>query len=215
MIISNHKLIYLHVPKTGGNALQTRLLAISDDKKKIEAHHDGINRFEINGPMTPRKHTTLAAYHKSLGPNLTDWKVMITIRHPFERAVSLYFSPHRWTKQNKQGRWYIHDPIWDEAQFLNMLNPAPDKECLPIVDFLRVGQHIHRPDIVLRYTHLQSDFDSAVKQHGLPTFPTLPHVNKSAANQNLRQRVLDSTRLRDHVERIFHEDMDYFSFAPT
>jgi hypothetical protein len=212
MIISSNKLIYLHVPKTAGNALQTQLLAISDDEKKIQPQHDGINRFEVNGPITSQKHNTLASYHKNLGGTLDGWKVMISVRHPFERAVSLFFSPNRWTQKNTSGEWYIKKPAWNEAQFLNLITPSTQCACAPITDFLRIRNDVYKPDIVLRYTHLQSDLDAALKQHGLPKFPPLPRINQSAASETLRQHVLSSTHLRDHVEGIFQDDMNLFSF---
>jgi len=105
-----HRLIYLHPPKTGGNSIQSVLLPFSDDRKVLVGHQDGRDRFEVRGPATASKHATLADYASSL--DIAAYRVAISVRHPFDRAVSFFFSPHRWMRQTEDG-WSLATPVWD------------------------------------------------------------------------------------------------------
>lgn len=209
MISSKHHFIYLHVPKTGGNSLQTILLPFSDDKKYVEAHHDEINRFGVSGPITDDKHTTLQFYSDALGKNFEHYKIVITQRHPFERAMSFYFSPHRWFRRHPDGHWYCLDAVWDEDAFLACLKSLPS-----MLDYLTVDGAVRRPDIEIRTEHMVKDCQTAFKALNLPGAEQLqiPSVNKSyGAKQQLRA-CLSNTRLRDFVENLYAEDMTFFNY---
>lgn len=209
MISSRHRFIYIHIPKTGGNAVQTCLLPVCDDQKVVHRHQDGIDRFGVSGPITPRKHAPLKHYQSALGGSLQGWRVMTTIRHPFERAISAYFSPHRWFEQADDGGWHARTPVWDETAFCALLETG---EFQPAFRYLHLGSHVHRPEICLRCSHLQQDFRAAAHALALPALPALPRVNVSAA-PDAQRRLLQSRTLRDMLEDHYRADMDFFGFA--
>ena len=206
------KTIYIHAPKTAGNAIQSLLFDISDDDKIVHHHQDGVDRFEVSGPITFSKHSALRIYNNGLANNLSGWRVMVSIRHPFERAISAYFSPHRWYKQDAQETWTLQNPVWDETQFFDYITPKPLGQFQLITSYLCVNDIIHKPDVVLRHTHLQSDLDAAVKKLGLPVLSALPQLNQSIGSQTLRNKLLSSMDLRSRVETIAQRDMDFFDF---
>jgi hypothetical protein len=154
MLSSAYKFIFLHVPKTGGNAVQTNLLPLSEDHQVTNLSQDGFHRFGIVGPVTPRKHAVLSEYSDILGDDLNSYKTVISYRPPFERMVSLYFSGHRWTASA---------PVWSEEQFIDLVKRTPTT-----ADFLRIKGKIVQPDFVLRFDDLQVDFSSLVKALSLP-----------------------------------------------
>lgn len=110
MFVDSLGTVFLHVPKTGGNFVQTVFmdLGLTKDQKVVSGHQDGANRFEIRGPETKSKHQTLEEYRRYLvHQEFRELQVLVTYRPPVERVVSLYLSPHRW----------ISEPIWSRLSW--------------------------------------------------------------------------------------------------
>ena len=210
MISSQHRFIYLHVPKTGGNSIQSALLPYSDDEKvRVAEAQDGVDRFEVRGPITPSKHSALQPYVAALGEAVRDYRIVISVRHPFDRAISYYFSPSRWLRVDKDGRYYTKTPTWDRARFMNLIG-----EIRPMVKFLALGDNYLRPAHVIRYENMAEDFAGTVAALGLPAEAArLPHVNRSAAADDLRAEVAADAGLRAEVEGMFPLDMRMFGYA--
>jgi hypothetical protein len=205
MFSEQHKLIYLHAPKTGGNSIQTVLLPYSADRKIVTGFRDGVDRFEVCGNVTATKHATLADYALALGDKHSDYRVAISVRHPFDRAISAFFSPSRWMQQSSE-TWRIEKPVWDRKGFIAFLNTLPT-----LVSFLTVGGVIRRPDFLIRYEALQRDFRRLLLAIGMPPIE-LPHVNRSAAPDELMQSVLADGELRSIVCERYASDLQMFGY---
>ena len=210
MISSQYKVIYLHAPKTGGNSIQSVLLPFSDDSMVLKGHQDGVERFEIEGVYTPRKHAVLADYATHLGERLSEYRVAISVRHPFRRAVSYYFSPHRWMEMDPQTRaWRKRPPFWGIAAFAACLS-----EIIPMTDFVAVRGGLRAPDFVIRYETLVADFRSFVDGAGLPpACAELPHRSRSAAPDSVREALGDGTA-RGLVAERYAADFGAFGYEP-
>lgn len=209
MLSTAHRFVFLHVPKTAGNTLQSLLLPLSDDAKRVVRHQDGTDRFEIRGPVTPRKHATLADYAARLGDRLDSLAVAISVRHPVPRAISAYFSPHAWMRETAPGCWEAQTPVWDETRFETVLeSPA----CLPAVEFLRLETGIRAPDHVIRTEHLAEDLRAMARALGLPLdMGNLPRLNTSAAPE-AQHRLLADPALCAAIEARFAADMAFFGY---
>ena len=193
MISTRYSFIFLHVPKTGGNAIQTELLPYSDDKKRLNPTQDGKNRFELEGPVTSRKHAFLKDYHAKIGDGVKEYHVALTLRDPFERMVSFYFSPNRWIGKKV---------CLSEELFVQALDRV-----LPIRKFLTIGSDLYLPDSVIRFSHLQEDLSQLWQTLNLPTpAPKLPRLNVTAATPGLKQKALESQVLRDLFERRYGDE---------
>ena len=205
MISTAFRFVYLHVPKTGGNSVQTALLPHSDDTQVIKPGQDGQDRFGITGPVTPRKHARLTEYEARAPGISATHRVVISVRHPFDRALSAYFSPHRWAGGQQT-------PHWDEAAFEALLE-RPD--LTPACDFLYLPDGgWRRPDLVIRFERLATDFARAVHVLGLPPelARALPHLNRSAGGDGLRARIAGSAELARRVEDRYARDMTAFGY---
>lgn len=213
MFSSQFNFLYLHVPKTGGNSIQTLLLPFSDDQKLKAAHQDGTDRFGVSGPLTVRKHATLQDYVDRMPNGLGSCQVVISVRHPFERALSNYFSPHRWFRKTGPDTYEQGDGVWDEANFWHQLEQAA---FAPITSYLRLDNTVFKPQFVIRYERLQQDFNDTAKQLGLPASVSwnLPHVNRSVAPNGIKEKLLQDNALRDCVEKFYIEDMVAFEYGP-
>lgn len=145
MISVQHQFIFVHIPKTAGNALQSILSAYSEDVFVTGGAKDGIHRFGLHSAYGTVKHSTLADYLVALGSELFWPKRRFTcIRNPWDRAISFYFSPHRGCT------------TWDRNKFIHALS-----EICPMTDFLRLPVNARQDkniDFILRYERLQEDF---------------------------------------------------------
>ncbi len=87
-------------------------------------------------------------------------------------------------------------------------------EIRPMVKFLALGDNYLRPTHVIRYESMAEDFAGTVAALGLPAEAAhLPHVNRSAAEDDLRAEVAADAGLRAEVERMFPLDMRMFGYA--
>ncbi len=206
MISRSHRFIFIHVPKTGGNSIQSVLLPLSDDQKIVSLHQDGTDRFEVSGPVTVSKHMTLENYNIVLG-GLERFFVFVGARRPFERAVSFYFSPHRWARQNFSGTWEIATPHWDEASFFEMLQGME-----PWVNFVKVNGANYEVDDIVRYENLRQDFGRVAQHIGVPQLQLTEHRNKSAGDAKLIADIMKSQALRKIAEDHFAADMTYLNY---
>jgi hypothetical protein len=198
--------LYLHAPKTGGNSILGTLLPFSDDRRVVVDHMDGVDRLTITGPVTPRKHARLAEY-AARGVNVAGMFVFISVRHPFERALSFYFSPHRWARQGTDGGWYFEAPAWNADAFADFIGDIPT-----MVDFLRVGATIRRPDEVIRMENISADFSRVAGRIGVPPTLVLPHRNRAIVASSVRSLGRSDPGVRRLVEGRFAEDMAYFGY---
>lgn len=206
MIFPRYNLIFLHVQKTGGNSLTHALLPYSADRILTRRHQDGWERFGVAGETTPRKHATLAQYQAILGDQLDRYRVAISVRDPLERAVSMYFSPHKWMVATDAG-WRAEPPYWSLERFAELI-----ADMRRIVDFLTLDDEVRRPDHVLRFETLVGDLQALAAAVGLPLEPSaMPHVNKSAAPIDLRARALADPEIGALVRDRFAADYAFLA----
>ena len=101
MLSIKHAFLFIHRGKTGGNSISEVLLPYSDDVKAVDgSYQDGVDRFDVENPTyKTKKHFTLRQYYDVLPNEIFNILFKFsTLRNPFDRLVSAYFSPHRVTK---------------------------------------------------------------------------------------------------------------------
>ena len=206
MISTERKFIYIHVPKTGGNSIQTALEPFSDDKKVTSGHQDGIDRFDIVGPVTSNKHASLESYRDLLG-NITQYFVFHSARHPFHRAISGYFSSSNWARQHASGVWEIATPMWDAEEFLKFA-----ARMKPIVSYISIDGAIYPCNEMIRLDSIDADFDRIRRTLNIPLIPQLAHFNMTADKHQQIALVLGDKGLRQLIENNFAEDMVYLGY---
>jgi hypothetical protein len=206
MISTYRKFIYVHVPKTGGNSIQTVLEPFSDDRKSINTHQDGVDRFNITGPVTQNKHDSLAAYKAAPG-DITSYFSFFSARHPYHRALSGYFSAATWARQNDAGVWEVLSPVWDRSEFLKFAT-----RLRPIVDYIKINNAIYPVSDIIRLESIRSDFERIKRALDIPRAPPLGHFNRTMDQGGLVGTLLDDKPLRQIIEDRFSEDMNYLGY---
>lgn len=175
MISTSHQFIFIHLPKTGGNSVQDALRDFADDEVVApHAHQDGVERFELRNPKHKKlvKHSTLKDYVEALGPAFDDFKVYTTIRNPYDRIVSYYFSPHRGKVEWRFSKFKAFAKT--VATLDEFITLAPDRT-----------PDLGRITAFLRFERLEQDFAAMCADLGLGDV-RLPHRNKSLNRRDYR-----------------------------
>jgi len=201
MLSLEHKFLFVHIPKTGGNSIQQALIDYSEDRIVLANHfQDGVNRFGIYSPNIPsRKHSAINDYASMLDREIfNDIFKFSCVRNPWDRLISFYFSPHNGVK------------TWDRDMFISLV-----KRVSPMIDYLRVhNTGINRAkssidiDYIIRYESLQDDFDAVCDKLELPR-RSLPHRNKS--DHNYYSEYYDDALLK-MVSNLFAKDIELFRY---
>jgi len=196
MISLAKNFLFVHVPKTGGNSIQSVLAPYSEDEIHAAGpHQDGIERFGVRCSLDPRlaKHAKLRDYRDSLGERrLETLYKFAVVRNPWERVISFFFSPHLGTK------------AWDRTQFLSLVNRMrPLEHYISLEPGRPLGADL---DYLLRFERLEEDFTQLCAVLGIAPTP-LPRRNASARrhyseyyDDDLRDIVAD--RYRDEIEQL-------------
>src|SRR6201984_2669306 len=96
MISFQKRFLFVHIPKTAGNSIQSVLRDYSEDQLvALRREQDGIERFGLRNPnYNIKKHSTLAEYRDALGNEQFRGLYKFTcVRNPWDRMVSYYFTP--------------------------------------------------------------------------------------------------------------------------
>src|SRR2546423_13434005 len=96
MISFQKRFLFVHIPKTAGNSIQTVLRDYSEDEVvALRPEQDGIERFGLRNPNYKiKKHSTLAEYRDALGNEQFRSLYKFTcVRNPWDRMASYYFTP--------------------------------------------------------------------------------------------------------------------------
>ena len=199
MISSQKRFLFVHIPKTAGNSIQSILRDYSEDELvALRGGQDGIERFGLRNPKYKiKKHSTLAEYKAALGEvQFGDLYKFTCVRNPWDRMVSYYFTP----TQNMAA--------WDRKKFRKAIVKA-----LSVADYLRLDKVEEDPfgnvDYIMRFENLADDFRTVCGTLGiLPT--TLPRYNRSSREHYSKYY---DEELRDLVRTRFASEIERFGYT--
>ena len=181
MISFQKRFLFVHIPRTGGNSIQSVLRDYSEDEiVALRSGQDGIERFGLRNPHYKlKKHSTLAEYQAALGRDeFRNLYKFACVRNPWDRMMSYYL---RRTRDAKD---------WDRKEFKKMISKA-----LSAADYLRLDEGEEDPfgnlDCVMRFETLADDFRRVCAAVDIPVKP-LPKYNRSR---------------RDHYSRYYDDEL--------
>lgn len=202
MLSRSRSFLFIHVPKTAGNAIQDALRDHADDRIVCLApHHDGVQRFEIRSDRYRTvKHSTLAEYRREYGTALTSRLFTFScVRNPWERCMSHFFSPHRGAVR------------WDRDAFIEFVarTVQPARHYLSASPAEPLADAVAGLDFVIRHERLREGFAEACSRIGLPELP-IQVRNASLEADPLRHYDAETIRI---VGDRFHEEIECFGYA--
>jgi Sulfotransferase family len=199
MISFRKRFLFVHIPKTAGNSIQSVLRDYSEDQLvALRKEQDGIERFGLRNPKYKiKKHSTLSEYHDALGDEQFRSLYKFTcVRNPWDRMVSYYFTP----TQNLE--------TWDQKKFRDIISKA-----VPVADYLRLGEGGEDPfanvDYVMRFENLADDFRAVCMAIGISP-ATLPQYNRSRRGHYSKYY---DNELRELVRARFAPEIERFGYA--
>lgn len=227
MFFPDRRLIFIHIPKTGGNFFARAFLAQSADRLQVrpEAQHDGVERFGLSGAVTRRKHQTVREYMEALGGDLTGYRLLAIARAPVDRMASLYYSPHRWLKAGADGAATVDAGAvaFNPQSFRRMVEQAPSSSQIldirpgdPVPRLGCPARHHSGAEIqLLPFAGLSDALAAFAAAEGFdpPDFPPAP-VNASAAPEARDSLARDAAELADLVRASHHRADEAFFAAP-
>ena len=170
MIAPDGRWIFVHIQKTGGNAVRTALGVEIDDRHK---HFLALELQQIYGQETWNKAFKFAFVRNPWERLVSWWSMIDGARSQFARiAPPNKFIAYVLQSASTFQEFITHctDEIIDsdgkKSIFRNQIDYLVDRNGTKIVDFIG------------RFEHLQEDFDEIAKRLGLPK-SELPLVNKS------------------------------------
>jgi hypothetical protein len=197
MISFQKRFLFVHIPKTGGNSIQSVLAPYSEDEIVRRPGQDGVERFGVSNPKFKlKKHSPLADYRAALGEEQYSRLYKFTcVRNPWERMVSLYFTPG----QGKE---------WDRKAFKKTVSKT-----LSAADYLRLdtgeSDPFNNTDRIIRFENLAEDFGLVCADLGIPSAP-LPRYNRSEREHYSKYYDDD---LRELVAQRFADEIARFGYA--
>ena len=199
MISFQKRFLFVHIPKTAGNSIQSVLRDYSEDQiVALRSEQDGIERFGLRNPNYKiKKHSTLAEYRAALGDDrFRNLYKFTCVRNPWDRMVSYYFTPTQ------------HFGQLDRKEFRKVISKA-----LSVADYLRLDKGDDDPfanvDYIIRFESLADDFRSVCATLGIPTGP-LPQYNRSSRE---RYSKYYDDELRELVRKRFAPEIERFDYT--
>jgi Sulfotransferase family len=199
MISFQKRFLFVHIPKTAGNSIQSVLRDYSEDELvALRREQDGVERFGLRNPKYKiKKHSTLEEYRLALGKEkFGELYKFACVRNPWDRIVSYYFTP----TQNAVR--------WDRKKFRKVITDA-----LPVADYLRLNQRDDHPfenvNYIMRFEKLADDFRNVCAVLDISPAP-LPQYNRS--NRVHYSKYYDED-LRELVRTRFAAEIERFGYT--
>src|SRR4026208_2482437 len=198
MISFQKLLLFVHIPKTAGNSIQSVLRDYSEDELvALRGEQDGIERFGLRNPNYKiKKHSTLAEYRAALGEmEFGNLYKFTCVRNPWDRMVSYYFTPTQNTS------------AWDRKKFRKAI-----VKLLPVADYLRLdkggGDPFANVNYIMRFENLADDLRTVCTALDISPAP-LPRYNRS--NREHYSKYYDD-ELRELVGARFAAEIERFGY---
>ncbi len=202
MISFRKGFLFVHIPKTAGNSIQSILKDYAEDEVVVSRRRpqDGVERFGLRHPeFGTRKHSPLVEYRDALGEERFRELFKFTcVRNPWDRMISYYFTPG-------QGRDAMG---WDAKEFEKFV-----KKMTSAAEYLRLSKSDRDPfenvDRVMRFENIADDFREVCARLEIEA-PPLPVYNRSKRED---YRTYYDDRLRQMVEKRFAPEIERFGYT--
>ena len=219
LIFPKEKVIFLHVPKTGGTTVRSKLAELVPDKISLIQDHKPTDRKVLESIFGKEfvipKHATLGDLMHHIGSDeMGKYRTFAFVRNPFSRALSAY----RFIKMKSSSGIITHKNIEykiSEMSFEDFLKspivglegkPAatPQTYWLPDLSYV---------DFVGRTENLSSDMSAIIEEMGLP-IPEGTKFGRENVSGSVDEWRSMSSEARSLIRDIYHADFDSLGYDP-
>ena len=206
LICDTHRVLFVHVPKTGGVSAEGVVKRnCSDARKQVEPRRG--------------RHAPLRKILDS-EPGLADYWSFGFVRNPWARLVSWYAMIEDWNrrvaahgpdsvKSRGNEMWLAAGEYSGFEEFVLRGTEELPRVGRPQIRYLRSTEHDREVDFIGRTENFAADLQVVQERIGVtPVAP--PHRNKSS-HGSYRDYYTDAARTQ--VERVYAEDIDLFGYT--
>jgi hypothetical protein len=201
-VSDSKRLLFVHIPKTGGATIE----------KVLDQNLDDV-RFEQR-----RRHDTLRQILER-EPMLSDYWIFGFVRNPWSRMVSWWAMIAQARAAAAAGdeaniRKFERYPVWkavrDYPDFETFVMRGPDEvERLRITQLDFLSTPTRKPDFIGRTENMLDDVNVVRSRLGLRPKPRLPHRHRGSYGP---WRDYYTTETRDRVASLFKDDIEKFGY---
>ena len=204
LISDTHRLLFVHVQKTGGTTISHRLRAVLPDARAAEG---------------APKHGTLGQALRA-EPALHGYWTFGFVRNPWARMLSWYRMVERVKATAESGNVNKAELLGKSAFISTVAEQCPDFESfvmtgpdrwsrvrMPQVQYLTAKQR--RVDLVGRQETLEADLRAVFARFELPWEP-LASINVDKERPDYREQYTPA--MRDRVAQVYERDVDLFGY---
>lgn len=193
------KFIFIHIPKTAGNAVQKVLMPYSEEKIYRESYKDGkLNDFEVENELgICKKHEWIGAYienPETLKYPFEEYHKFCVVRNPWERMVSWYC--------------YTFPRISKQVDKDHFLENGLGKNMPPMWNYISYAE-TNKMDSIIRYEKLEQSLKEVCSRIGVP-FEGFEVTN---ASKHPHYSEFYNDESRSKVENFYKKDIEYFNYT--
>lgn len=167
MIIDDQlKLVFIHIPKTGGTSIYHWLKNQTDQTVALWGNKDGIDY----------AHLTLDQVNRMMSFNLEDYFKFAFVRHPLDRIYSAYLQPYRQTNPKLSFDQFLENYV----KLAGKLDPSL-VHLWPMYHFVTINGKIS-VDFIGRLENWSDDISFVKMKCNLSGLPI--HLNKNKIQSN-------------------------------
>ena len=191
--IEKHNLLFIHIPKTGGTAIERALgIKAANEPKKLISKQKEL----IEGVRTVPQHFTPDILRERLGEDIYESSIKFAVvRNPYTRVLSEYFYRNKSGNMNRFPKWF-------RTYYGNIdhVHKIPQSK---FVDSDNIT--------ILKQETLQEDFSRFVEESNLPIKSELGTVNKSKHNKTDLIKEIPLPII-GRINNLFEEDFIRFGY---
>ena len=185
--IHQHKLLFIHIPKTGGTSVETKFNVI----RKNELYEEKIK--EVDGILFAKQHWLPYLIEKEFPEKFKQYKKFCIVRNPYTRVISEYF--YQYPSQRVSFNNFV----------LKQLNTNERDHYLP--------QHLYfeniEYDYVLRTETLNEDFKKMSKD--FPFDGEIKRINQRGCGSENRMNLLTPETIKK-INSLYEKDFKMFEY---